>query len=113
MKRVIVLIAYAMSVTSAFGAAAVNQIDLTLVKGFNGTKNVNCKASNNMSGSVATTWAANSAHTQGDKQFWTSSAFGGIASKTVVPGTTNASIAPTTVPNTPTDSTVDSAYTTM
>jgi len=88
---------------------------LAVLKGFNPTKNVNLHFKENTpSNNVTTTWAAVSAHSQGDKEFVTSSAFGGIAFKVVTPGATNGTTAPT-APATPTDSSIPggSAYTKM
>jgi hypothetical protein len=108
MKKVIVMLAIAMLSSNAYATAVV----VDNVKGFNKTKNVNLTAENNGT-SAPTTWSLISAHGQGDKEFWTSSAFGGLASKTVVPGTSNGTAVPTGVPATPTDSTVAGGYTTM
>lgn len=108
MKKVIALLAFTMLSSTAYAAT----VDQTVLKGFNRTKNVTLIANNDMTNNVATVWSVCSAHTQGDKEFVTTSAFGGVASKTVVPGTTNCSAAPA-VPNTPTDSAVPSGYTTM
>jgi len=87
---------------------------LSVLKGFNPTKNVNLHFKENAaSNNVTTTWASVSAHAQGDKEFVTSSAFGGIAFKVVTPGATNGTTAPT-APATPTDSSVPgSGYTKM
>lgn len=108
MKKIIVLLAFVMLSATAYAGT----VDQALLKGFNKTKNVTLTASNDMANNVATVWAAASAHSQGDKEFATTSAFGGVASKTVVPGTTNGTAAPS-APQTPTDSTTPSGYTAM
>ncbi|HEX2975967.1 MAG TPA: hypothetical protein VHO68_08515, partial [Bacteroidales bacterium] len=114
MKKIIITLAAAMLyATTAFAGVGATNTDVKTMagslKGFNPTKNVNLYFQEN---AEFTTWNAVSAHSQGDKEFSTTSAFGGIASKTVTPGSTNgtASIA---APTTPTDSTTPSGYTAM
>ena len=114
MKRTIAILAFAMLyATSAFaGVGATNTQASAVVgslKGFNSTKNVNLSFQEN---AAFSTWAAAAAHTQGDKEFATTSAFGGIASKTVNPSSTNGTTS-FTAPNTPTDSATPSGYTAM
>jgi hypothetical protein len=107
MKKMIVLLALALSAlaTQAFAAA----VDLSVLNAFHQSNKVNITAEKNSS---VDAWAAISAHQAGDKEYWTSSAFGGIAFKTVTPGSSNGTAAPT-APSTSTDSTVDTSYTTM
>ncbi len=115
MKKVIITLAAAMLYAStAFAGVGATNTNVTSVagslKGFNPTKNVSLYFQEN---AEFTTWGAVSAHSQGDKEFVTSSAFGGIASKVVTPGSTNGTSSPT-APTTPTDSTVPgTGYTAM
>jgi hypothetical protein len=106
MKKMIVLLALALSAlaTQAFAA-----MDLSVLNAFHQSNKVNITAVKN---STFDAWGAVAAHQAGDKEYWTSSAFGGIAFKTVTPGTSNGT-ATTDIPQTSTDSTVPSAYTTM
>ena len=114
MKKTIAILAFAMlCATSSFAGVGATNTNVTQVlgtlKGFNSTKNVNLYFQEN---AAFSTWAAASAHNQGDKQFATTSAFGGIASKTVTPSNTNGTTS-FTAPASPTDSTSPSGYTTM
>lgn len=92
----------------AFAAQAFAAAPPATLQGFNATKNVtidyDLQCTNNC-------WIGASGHSSGDKNFATSSAFGGIAQKTVVPGTDVA--APTNTMETPTDSTLDTSWTKM
>lgn len=111
MKKMIVIIAIAMALSAA-NAFAISTSSATApvgLKGFNPTLKVNTYYIGNASSNA---WAAVSAHQAGDKEFWTSSAYGGVAYKTVTPDPTNGTNA-TGAPATPTDSTLASGYTSM
>ena len=112
MKKIIILLAVALLYTQshmASAASTANATAPTTLKGFNATKDVNLRYGTN---SLVNAWSAASAHYQGDREYATTSAFGGIAFKTVSPGSTNGTVSPS-APNSPTDSTVPSGYTKM
>jgi hypothetical protein len=114
MKKTIAILAVTMlwAANSFAGVGASNTDSKTMagsLKGFNSTKNVNLYFQEN---AAFTTWNAVSAHTQGDKEFSTTSAFGGIASKTVNPSSTNGTTS-IAAPSSPTDSTTPAGYTAM
>jgi hypothetical protein len=109
MKKMIVLLAFALTVmaTQAFADTA---MVLTNLKGFNKTNKITVTGNKNTS---LDAWSAASAHEAGDKEFATSSAYGGIVFKIVNPGATNGTSAPA-APSTSTDSSVPAGgYTTM
>ena len=110
MKKIIVILALAMALPAVNAFAIGTSSALApVVGGFNKTNKVTTAYIGNSTG---TAWAAVSAHEAGDKEYWTSSAFGGIAYKTVTPGSSNGNTA-ASPPATPTDSTVAGGYTTM
>lgn len=111
MKKMIVILAMAMalSATSAFAMSTSSATAPIGLKGFNKTNKVNVSYIGN---AALNAWAAVSAHEAGDKEYWTSSAYGGVAYKTVVPSSTNGGTA-VGAPATPTDSTLNSNYTSM
>lgn len=110
-KYIIVSIAAMMYAPQAFAAAPATDGSL---KGFNATKNVTINYTLGCSPATGTgsqCWGAASSHMSGDKQFWSSSAYGGLAFQTVTPGS---SISAPTAPATPTDSAIkDSAFSQM
>jgi len=110
-KKMIVILALAALALSAASAFAISNSSALVptIAGFNPTNKVKAAYIGNAAG---TAWAAVAAHAAGDKEYWTSSAFGGIAYKTVTPGDTNGGTA-TDAPSTPTDSTVAGGYTTL
>jgi len=108
MKKIVLALALAMLYASSASAAATT-VTLTTVKGFNKTNKVTVSAQKN---SLYNAWAAASAHEGGDKEYATTSAYGGLAYKTVNPGTSNGT-APPAAPATPTDSTKPSGFTEM
>ena len=111
MKKTIVILAVAM-LMSAGGALAMTSSSAPFpagLKGFNPTLKVNGYYIGNTD---LNAWAAVTAHQAGDKEYWSSSAYGGVAYKTVTPGTGNGTAA-TGAPSTPTDSTLASGYTSM
>lgn len=109
-KKMIVILALALALSAANAFAISSSSALVpTISGFNPTNKVKAAYIGNAAGSA---WGAVAAHAAGDKEYWTSSAFGGIAYKTVVPGDSNGGTA-TGAPNTPTDSTVASGYTTL
>ncbi|HEY6837794.1 MAG TPA: hypothetical protein VI389_03545 [Geobacteraceae bacterium] len=107
MKKVILTLAVAMLFASQ--AYAATTVTITNVKGFNQTLKVNISAQKNTDFNA---WAACTAHQAGDKQYATTSAYGGLSYLVVTPGTSNCTAAPT-APTTPTDSTIPSGYTSM
>jgi hypothetical protein len=111
MKKMIVILAVAMvmSAASAFAISTTSAAAPSNLKGFNKTNKVNVYYLGN---AASTAWASVSAHEAGDKEYWTSSAYGGVAFKTVTPGSTNGTTA-TGAPSTPTDSSLASGYTSM
>lgn len=108
MKKIVLALALAMLYASSASAAATT-VTLTNVKGFNKTNKVNVSAQKN---SLYNAWAAASAHEGGDKQYATTSAYGGLAYSTVDPGSSNGTTPPA-APATPTDSTKPANYTAM
>ena len=110
MKKIIVILAMTMALPAVNAFALTGSSAATPnVGGFNRTNKVHTAYIGN---AALNAWAAVAAHEAGDKEYWTSSAFGGIAFKTVTPGASNGTTA-TDPPATPTDSTVAGAYTTM
>jgi hypothetical protein len=110
MKKMIVVLAIAMalSAATAFAIGTTSTAAPAGLKGFNPTNNVTTNYVGNAAGNA---WAAVSQHLSGDKTYWTSSAFGGIAFAPVaIIGTVPVANG---APNSPTDSTVASGYTTM
>ena len=99
----------------AFAVTTNSAPNTTLLKGFNATKNV---ATMYTTGCTATVnglttdncWGASAGHASGDKNYATTSAFGGVAQKPVTPADT---VAAPSAPQSPTDSTVPSGYTAM
>jgi len=110
-KKTVVILAIVMAFSAAksFALTTTATQATNTLKGFNPTNKVKVYYVGNSSSNA---WAAVSAHEGGDKEYWTSSAFGGLAYKTVTPGTSNGTN-PTGAPSTPTDSSVPSSYTTM
>lgn len=108
MKKIIPILAAALMI-SATSALAATTVTIANVKGFNKTNKVNTTAVKN---TAENAWAACSAHHAGDKEYATTSAYGGLAYKTITPASTNCSSAPS-APNTPTDSAMPSNYTAM
>lgn len=109
MKKIIPILAAALMI-SATSALAATTVTIANVKGFNKTNKVNTTAVKN---AAENAWSACSAHNAGDKEYATSSAYGGLAYKTVTPGTANCTISPA-APGTPTDSAIPgSGYTAM
>ena len=104
-NKMIVLLAFALTLlaSQAFADSALG----TTVKGFNASNKVTVMGNKNANGDA---WTAAASHSAGDKQFVTTSAWGGIGFITVTPGTT---LTAPTAPATPTDSTIPSGYTTM
>lgn len=102
MKKLIALIALALALPAANAFAA--DAAAPAVSGFNPTNKVTTRWDKN--GNIS--WAAIAYHSAGDKQYWTSSAFGGIAwkAKDTTPAASGA-------PGSATDSTVVTGYTTM
>lgn len=95
----------------AFAAPAFAATDAappSTLQGFNATKNVTVKYTTG--GSPADRFSAASGHSAGDKNYATTSAFGGIAQKTVTVGAT---VAAPSAPGSSTDSAVPSGYTSM
>lgn len=90
--------------------------DPAVLKGFNSTKNVSvvyntgCTATATGGGTTYNCWGAASSHSAGDKQYATTSAFGGIGFVVVTPG---ASLTAPSAPSTPTDSTIPSGFSAM
>lgn len=107
MKKIVLALALAMLYASS--ASAATTVTLTNVKGFNKTNKVTVTAVKN---DLFNAWAAASAHEGGDKEYATTSAYGGLAYKTVNPGSTNGTAAPS-APATPTDSTKPDGFTEM
>jgi len=99
-KKIIIITAISLCATSAFagGPAAA-------LKGFAQSKNVDLDYDKGPSGCTngCDRWGAVTQHKSGDKNYYTSNAYGGLALKTVVPGTAIGSAA---VPNSATDSTL-------
>ena len=112
MKKIIVILAMALALpaATAFAAMTTSSQAAPTVGGFNPTNKVSTAYIGNTAGSA---WAAVSGHAAGDKEYWTSSAFGGIAAKSVTVGAGGAADNATGAPSSPTDSAVPSAYTTM
>lgn len=108
MKKIIVILAAALML-SATSALAATTVTISAVKGFNKTNKVNTAAVKN---SNENAWSACSAHNAGDKEYATTSAYGGLAYKTVTPASTNCTASPS-APSTPTDSAMPSGYTAM
>lgn len=109
-KLIIILAAaMALSATSALAMGTSSAAAPAGLKGFNKTNKVNVYYIGNTD---LNAWASVTAHEGGDKEYWTSSAYGGVAYKTVTPGTGNGTVA-TGAPATPTDSTLASGYTSM
>lgn len=111
MKKMIVILAMTMALpaASAFAIGTTSASAPAGLKGFNKTNKVNVSYIGN---SDSNAWAAVSAHEGGDKEYWTSSAYGGVAFKSVTPGSSNGGTA-TGAPSTPTDSSLASGYTSM
>jgi hypothetical protein len=107
MKKVIVILAFALMATAAYAVTP----DPAALKGFNATKNVSLNYVLNASGTSANAYGVVSQHTQGDKAFASTSAYGGIVSMTTTPGTICSD--PPTTPATPTDSTIAASWTKM
>ena len=108
MKKVILTLAVAMLFSATYATAATT-VTNSNVKGFNSTLKVNLVAQKNTEENA---WAACAAHQAGDKQYATTSAYGGLSYMTVIPGTGNCTAAPA-APSTPTDSAIPSGYTSM
>jgi hypothetical protein len=104
-KIVILTVALGMLFTTAYGAD--HTVDNSVVKGFHATNGVTLKGVVNGAGDA---WATLAVHSKGDKEYGTTSAFGGLYYKTVDPGSTAGTPA---APATSTDSTVPSGYTTL
>ena len=101
MRKMIVLVAAAMTLLAS--QAFATNADLTKCGGFHPSTGVTTVAT--LNGTVDA-WGAVAAHVKGDKQYATTSAWGGIAWTTVPVGTVPT--AADTVPNTSTDSTAPS-----
>jgi hypothetical protein len=99
-KNITIIIAISLFASAAFAAEAPTDL-----KGFNKSKNVTLKYAK--AGSPADRWAAVAQHTSGDKNFFTSNAYGGLAVKTVTPGDT---VSDPSAPGSATDSTVPSGW---
>ncbi len=107
-KTTLALLLIAASATSAFATAPPETL-----KGFNKTKNVTTDYQNGCTSTTAGTmncWAAASGHSAGDKDYATTSAFGGLGYVSVTPGAT---VTAPSAPNTPTDSACPANYTSM
>lgn len=109
MKKVVVILAVALFFASN---ATAGSLTASQAPGFNPTKNVrnDYASSATVSGGPVNVFALSANHQSGDREFATTSAFGGIAFKTINPGA--APTAPST-PGSPTDSAVPSGYTNM
>jgi hypothetical protein len=97
MKKILAL-TFCLSIVATSSFAAVTG-ELPNAKGFNPTKFVH--GNRTIGGTASDAWGAVTAHEKGDKQFWTSNAFGGIGVLTVDPGT---ALPTATAPATSTDS---------
>lgn len=104
-KIVILTVALGMLFTTAYGAD--HEVNNSVVKGFHGTNGVTLKGYVNAGGDA---WATLAKHAKGDKEYGTTSAFGGLYYKTVAPSD---SVGTPSAPSTSTDSSVPSGYTTM
>src|SRR6185369_11467806 len=98
-NKLIVLLALSLLCAAAATANATTASPPSSLKGFNSTKNVSVTYDK---GAGTTFYGVMSQHTQGDKVFASTSAYGGIVSMTTTPGSM-ASTVPY-VPSTPTDS---------
>jgi hypothetical protein len=103
MKKVIITLTLLAFASTAFAAAPSSSL-----QGFKASKNVTTDYQNG--GSPADRWAGASGHSAGDKNYATTSAFGGMAQKTVTPGAT---VAAPAAPGSSTDSAVPSTYSSM
>jgi len=108
MKKIVLALALSIMYASLASATDVT-ITPANIKGFNRTNKVNVAVAKNGDGNA---WGAASAHEAGDKEYATTSAFGGLSYKTVTPSSTNGKSAPS-APQTPTDSAVPTNYTAM
>ena len=83
-KKMILILGVVMLAAPAFA----QNPDPAVLKGFNASKNVTVSYTRGQVGStgIYDRWAAISSHSSGDKQFFTSNAFGGLAYQTVTPG---------------------------
>ncbi len=108
-NKTVLALLLAASATPALATAP----DPSQLKGFNKTKNVTVVYQKGCTSSTASTmncWASASSHAAGDKQYATTSAFGGLGFQTVTPGAT---LTAPSAPSTPTDSACPSGYTSM
>ena len=103
-KKISITFAIMLFATSAYAGTPSSNL-----KGFAQSKNVTidyAKAPANCTNGCDR-WAANSQHSSADKNYFTSSAFGGLAIRTVLPGSTQPTA---TAPNTSTDSAIASGW---
>jgi hypothetical protein len=101
-KKITIVIAISLFATAAFATTPPSTL-----KGFNASKNVTLEYAKGGTSPNFDRWAAVSQHTSGDKNFFTSNAYGGLASKTVVPGST---VSAPSAPATATDSSVPNGW---
>jgi hypothetical protein len=104
-KTILALLLVAVALPSM---AAENAEPSGALLGFKSSKNVTTRYSTD--GTPSDRWSGASGHSAGDKNYATSSGYGGMAQKVVAPG--DAVVAPA-APGTSTDSAVPSGYTSM
>ena len=105
-KKITITIAISLFASTAFAFTP----PATGLKGFNPSKNVDLAYAKGGTSPNFDRWAAVSQHKSGDKNFFTSNAYGSLAVKTVTPGAT---VSDPSAPATATDSSYPSGWSPM